>query len=173
MKIQPLGIEGALEVVPMQHVDARGTFAEWYRFDEIAAEVGHPLRLAQANLSVSAAGVLRGVHYADVPPGQAKYVSCVRGAGIDVIVDIRVGSADQHELTDDATLLYLCSEPYAPQREHAVHAFDPDLGIDWPIERPFLSARDAAAPTLAEARRLGRLPDFAVCAEYTRSLRTG
>jgi dTDP-4-dehydrorhamnose 3,5-epimerase len=199
MKIQPLGIEGALEVVPMQHVDARGTFAEWYRFDEIAAEVGHPLRLAQANLSVSAAGVLRGVHYADVPPGQAKYVSCVRGAGIDVIVDIRVGSptfgqwvmvrlddVDRRAvyiaeglghafcaLTDDATLLYLCSEPYAPQREHAVHAFDPDLGIDWPIERPFLSARDAAAPTLAEARRLGRLPDFAVCAEYTRSLRTG
>jgi dTDP-4-dehydrorhamnose 3,5-epimerase len=199
MKIRPLGIEGAFEVTPQQHGDARGTFAEWYRFDQVAAEVGHPLRLAQANISVSAAGVVRGVHYADVPPGQAKYVGCLRGAGIDVIVDLRVGSptfgqwemvrlddADRRAvyiaeglghafcaLTDDATLLYLCSETYAPRRERVIHPLDPDLAIAWPVQRPVLSDRDTAGPGLAEARERGLLPDFAVCAEYTRSLRTG
>jgi dTDP-4-dehydrorhamnose 3,5-epimerase len=199
MKIRSLGIEGAYEITPVQHADPRGTFAEWYRFDQLAAEVGHPLRLAQANISVSAAGVVRGVHYADVPPGQAKYVGCVRGGGIDVIVDIRVGSptfgqwvmvhlddTDRRAvyiaeglghafcaLTGEATLLYLCSETYAPQRERTVNPLDPELGIDWPTPEPLLSPRDAAAPTLAEARGRGDLPDFAVCAEYTRSLRTG
>jgi dTDP-4-dehydrorhamnose 3,5-epimerase len=199
MKIRQLGIEGAYEITPTQHTDARGTFAEWYRFDHLEAELGHPLRLAQANVSVSAAGVVRGVHYADVPPGQAKYATCVRGAILDVVVDIRVGSPtfgqwasavlDEHDrralyvaeglghafcaLTDDATLIYLCSETYDPAREHSVHALDPELGISWPSERPLLSPRDADAPSLARARADGRLPDFAACSEYTRSLRTG
>jgi len=92
MKIRPLGIEGAYEITPVQHGDGRGVFLEWYRFDTLAAEVGHPLHLAQANISISAGGVVRGIHYADTPPGQAKYVTCTRGAILDVIVDIRVGS---------------------------------------------------------------------------------
>jgi dTDP-4-dehydrorhamnose 3,5-epimerase len=199
MKIRSLGIEGAYEITPVQHSDLRGTFAEWYRFDQLAAEVGHPLRLAQANISVSAAGVVRGVHYADVPPGQAKYVGCVKGSGVDVIVDVRVGSptfgqwvtvrlddTDRRAvyiaeglghafcaLTDEATLLYLCSETYSPPRERTVNPLDPELAIEWPTPEPLLSPRDAAAPTLAEARERGDLPDFAVCTEYTRSLRTG
>ena len=92
MKIRPLGIEGAYEITPVQHGDDRGVFLEWYRFDTLAAELGHPLRLAQANISISAGEVVRGIHYADTPPGQAKYVTCTRGAILDVIVDIRVGS---------------------------------------------------------------------------------
>jgi len=74
MKIRPLVIEGAYEITPDIRGDDRGMFMEWYRFDHIAAEVGHPFQLAQANISVSAKGVVRGIHYADVPPGQAKYV---------------------------------------------------------------------------------------------------
>jgi dTDP-4-dehydrorhamnose 3,5-epimerase len=196
VKIRPLGIEGAFEVTPAQHGDPRGLFLEWYRFDALAAEVGHPLRLAQANMSVSARGVVRGIHYADVPPGQAKYVTCVRGAVLDVVVDLRVGSptfgrwegvrlddVDRRAvylaeglghgfcaLTDDATLTYLCSETYNPAGEHAVHPLDPDLAIAWPADEPVLSARDAAAPTLAEARAGGRLPDHEVCAGYTAGL---
>ncbi len=92
MKIRPLEIEGAFEITPVLRGDARGTFLEWYRLDRLAADVGHPFRLAQANMSVSAAGVVRGIHFADVPPGQAKYVTCTRGAFLDVVVDIRVGS---------------------------------------------------------------------------------
>ncbi|HEX6873619.1 MAG TPA: dTDP-4-dehydrorhamnose 3,5-epimerase family protein [Micromonosporaceae bacterium] len=199
MKIRPLAIEGAFEITPTQHSDARGTFLEWYRMDQIAAEVGHPLPLAQANISVSAAGVLRAIHFADVPPGQAKYVTCTRGAGLDVVVDLRVGSptfgqwdsvrlddVDRRAvylgvglghgfcaLTDQATLMYLCSQPYAPTREHTVHGLDPDLAIDWPVAQPLLSERDAAAPSFRQAMERGILPDYHICREYTHSLRTG
>jgi dTDP-4-dehydrorhamnose 3,5-epimerase len=198
MKIRALSIAGAWEVTPQQHGDARGMFMELYRFDKLAEVVGHPLTLAQANLSTSARGVLRGVHFADVPPGQAKYVSCVRGAGIDVVVDIRLGSptfgrweairlddVDRRAvyigeglghafcaLTDDATLSYFCSATYNPTGEHTVHPLDPDLAIEWPVEEPLLSDRDAAAPSLADARAAGLLPSYGTCVAYTESLRT-
>ena len=198
MKIRPLAIDGAWEITPELHGDARGLFLEWYRFDRLAEEVGHRLRVAQSNISVSARDVVRGIHFAIVPPGQAKYVTCVRGAVFDVAVDLRVGSPtfgrwesvrldDSRRaaaylaegighgfcaLTDDATLSYLCSEVYAPQREHAVHPLDPDLGIEWPAGTPVLSERDAAAPTLAEANARGLLPDYEACLDWTRSLRS-
>ena len=199
MKIGPLEIEGAFEITPVLRGDARGTFLEWYRLDRLAADVGHPFRLAQANMSVSAAGVVRGIHFADVPPGQAKYVTCTRGAFLDVVVDIRVGSptfgrweavrlddVDRRAvylseglghgvcaLSDDSTLLYLCSETYSPAREHVVHPLDPELGIEWPVASPTLSERDAEAPTLALAQKRGILPDYRVCRDFAPSLRTG
>lgn len=198
MRIEPLAIEGAWEITPQLHGDPRGLFTEWYRFDKLAAEVGHPLRLAQGNLSVSSRGVVRGIHFADVPPGQAKYVTCVRGAVLDVIVDLRVGSPtfgrwqgvrlDEEQrkavyiseglghgfcaLTDDATLSYLCSETFNPTGEHGVHPLDPDLGIEWPADVPQLSAKDTAAPSLSEAVASGLLPDYAACRAFTESLRT-
>ncbi|MFI6153382.1 dTDP-4-dehydrorhamnose 3,5-epimerase [Kitasatospora sp. NPDC051170] len=197
MKFRELSIEGAFEVTPQQHGDPRGLFMEWYRFDHLQEVVGHPLRLAQGNLSVSAKDVVRGIHFADIPPGQAKYVSCVRGAVLDVIVDLRVGSPtfgkwefvrlDDVErksvyiaeglghgfcaLSDDATLSYVCSETYNPTGEHAVHPLDPDLAIEWPTDAPQLSARDAAAPTLAEAIASGLLPEYEKCRAYTEGLR--
>ena len=198
MKIRPLSIDGAWEITPVQHGDPRGLFMEWYRFDHLAEAVGHPLRLAQANLSTSARGVVRGIHFADVPPSQAKYVTCVRGAVVDVIVDLRSGSPTfgQHEmvrldevdrravylaegfghgfcaLTDDATLTYLCSETFAPTREHAVHPLDPELGIAWPAEVPQLSAKDEAAPTLAEWIANRALPDYEECQRYYASMKS-
>lgn len=193
MKIRPLSIDGAWEVTPQQHADRRGRFLEWYRHDLLTEAVGHPLRLAQANLSVSARGVVRGIHYADVPPGQAKYITCVRGAVLDVVVDLRRGSPgfgrweavrlddlDRQAvylaeglghgvcaLTDDATIAYLCSTGYHPAAEHAVHPLDPTLGIDWPTPEPVLSGRDAAAPALADAP----LPDYQACLARYRALR--
>ncbi|MFZ3499726.1 dTDP-4-dehydrorhamnose 3,5-epimerase [Streptomyces sp. 5.8] len=197
MKFRELSIEGVFEVTPQQHGDPRGMFMEWYRFDRLAEVVGHPLNLAQANLSVSQRGVVRGIHFADVPRGQAKYVTCVRGAVLDVIVDIRVGSptfgrvegvrlddVDRRAvylpegmghgfcaLTDDATLSYICSETYNPTGEHSIHPLDPALGIDWPADVPLLSARDDAAPSMAEVTAAGLLPDYAACIEFTESLR--
>jgi dTDP-4-dehydrorhamnose 3,5-epimerase len=183
MKIRPLAIDGAAELVPALHGDPRGLFLEWFRPDHLAAETGHTMAVAQANMSVSAKGVVRGIHFADVPPGQAKYVTCVRGAVLDVIVDIRpfsptfgqwdsvrLAEEDRHAvfisaglghgfcaLTDDATLVYLCSETYNPAAEHTIHPLDPELAIAWPAETPLLSDRDAAAPSLAQARSLGLL----------------
>jgi dTDP-4-dehydrorhamnose 3,5-epimerase len=197
VKIRPLTIEGAFEVTPVQHGDARGAFMEFYRFDHLAAAVGHPLNLAQGNLSVSARDVVRGIHFADVPPGQAKYVTCVKGSVLDVIVDIRVGSPtfgsweavrlDDEErkavylaeglghgfcaLTEGATVSYLCSTEYRPGAEHGIHPLDPELGIVWPAETPLLSGKDSQAPTLAEARERGLLPRYEECREYAASQR--
>jgi dTDP-4-dehydrorhamnose 3,5-epimerase len=197
MKVNPLSIEGAWEFIPQQHGDARGLFLEWYKADVMAEAVGHPLGLEQGNLSVSAAGVVRGIHFADVPPGQAKYVTCVRGAVLDVIVDVRVGSPtfgrweavrlDEQDrravylseglghgfcaLTDDATVTYLCSEGYAPERERTVHPLDPEIGIEWPVTAvPELSAKDAQGPTLAQAREAGILPVYEECLAFRDSL---
>ena len=192
MKIRPMTIAGAFEVTPMQYRDPRGTFLEWYRFDRLAEAVGHPLGLAQANLSTSARGVIRGIHYADVPPGQAKYVTCVAGAVLDVVVDIRVGSPtfgqwesvrlDDEErgavylaeglghgfcaLTESATVTYLCSTTYRPGHEHGIDPLDPSLGIEWPAAEPVLSEKDAAAPSLATAQAAGGLPQWETCFTY-------
>lgn len=158
MKIEPLPIDGAFEITPRLHPDARGVFLEAYKADVLAEAIGHRFTLAQSNVSVSAAGVLRGVHFADVPPGQAKYVTCLRGAFLDVVVDLRVGSptfgrwasvliddVDRKAvylaeglghavcaLEDDSTVLYLCSTGYDPGAEHGVNPLDPELGIEWP-----------------------------------------
>jgi len=197
VKIRPMTVAGAWEVTPAQHGDSRGTFLEWYRFDTLAAAIGHPLELAQANLSVSARAVVRGIHFADVPPGQAKYVTCVTGAVLDVVVDIRVGSPTfgqwESVLLDDeqrravylaeglghgfcalserATVAYLCSSTYRPGHEHGIHPLDAELGIVWPATTPLLSARDAAAPSLAEARETGLLPRHDDCSTYIGSAR--
>ena len=197
MQIRALAVPDAYELTPQAFVDDRGVFLEWYRFEDLEQAVGHPLRLAQANLSVSRAGTVRGLHYAQTPPGQAKYVTCVRGAVLDVIVDIRVGSAtfgvwDSVRLDDvdhravylaeglahafvalsDATVTYLCSQVYHPTREHGINPLDPDIGITWPAGLDLLlSPKDEQAPSLQEAQLAGLLPDYATCVEYTASLR--
>src|SRR5258708_8521954 len=90
--MEPLGIPGAWVFTPRIHLDGRGSFFELFRGGEISGDVGHALKVAQANCSVSRRGVIRGIHFADVPPGQAKYVTCVSGTVIDVVVDLRAGS---------------------------------------------------------------------------------
>lgn len=158
MTFRELAVPGAWEFTPRQHGDPRGVFLEYFQGEPFRGVSGHDFDLQQANCSVSAAGVLRGIHYADVPPGQAKYVTCAKGAVLDVVVDIRVGSptfgtwdtvllddTDRRaiylaeglghaflSLEDDSTVLYLCSTSYTPGREHGIHPLDPDVGIVWP-----------------------------------------
>ncbi|MBF0686343.1 MAG: dTDP-4-dehydrorhamnose 3,5-epimerase family protein [Cellulomonas sp.] len=204
MHYRELNVPGAWEITPQQHGDPRGVFLEYFKSGPFGEATGHAFDLQQANCSVSAAGVLRGIHFADVPPGQAKYVTCAKGAVLDVVVDIRVGSptfgrwdsvllddVDRRaiylgeglghafvSLEDDSTVLYLCSSGYAPGREHGIHPLDAEIGITWPTTArdgsPLtlqLSDKDTAAPTLAEARAAGLLPDAAAVDEYLRSLR--
>lgn len=198
MELRELAVPDAWEITPEQFADDRGVFLEWYRFEPFRAAAGHPLRAAQGNCSVSRRGVVRGVHFADVPPGQAKYVTCLSGAVLDVVVDLRVGSPAYGRwdavrlddasrravyvaeglghafmaLTDGATVCYLCSEPYAPGREHGVHPLDPALGIDWPAGiAPVLSPKDAAAPPLERAAATGLLPAYQDCLAYYAKLR--
>jgi dTDP-4-dehydrorhamnose 3,5-epimerase len=186
VQIRELSVSGSYEITPVQRADDRGVFLEWYRFDALAEAVGHPLDLRQANTSVSKRGVVRGIHYADLPPGQAKYVTVTHGAVIDFVVDIRVGSPtfgswDQVRLdtvdrraiylaeglghafvalTDDATVSYLVSDTYNAAAEHGIDPLDPEIGLEFPGEAGelLLSPKDTEAPSLREARDSGLLP---------------
>ncbi|SDO26299.1 dTDP-4-dehydrorhamnose 3,5-epimerase [Nakamurella panacisegetis] len=197
MQVRELAVPGAFEFTPVQHGDERGLFLEWFKVDKLRDAAGHRLELAQANMSVSKAGSLRGIHYADVPPGQAKYVTCAAGAVIDYIIDLRVGSptfgavdavrldtVDRRAvylseglghgflaLEDGSTLSYLCSTGYAPGREHAINPLDPALGLPLPTDVEFtLSDKDQAAPTLTEAVAGGLLPTWDACQAYVATL---
>src|SRR6202044_2393676 len=90
--MEPISIGGAWTFTPAVHRDDRGYFLEWFRAGELADSIGYWPQTAQANCSVSRRGVIRGIHFSAVPPGQAKSVTCVSGAVLDVIVDLRVGS---------------------------------------------------------------------------------
>lgn len=183
MEVRPLGIAQAWEFTSREFIDPRGGFKEMYRSGELAKLIGAPMHLAQVNISRSREGVVRGIHYADVPPGQAKYVMCIRGEIRDIVVDLRRSSPtygkweathlteDNHKAVyigeglghgfvalTDATVLYLTSSEYDPKREHAVHALDRDLAIDWGVTEPLLSEKDRTAPSLAMAYATERLP---------------
>lgn len=197
MHARALNIDGAWEFTPKAFGDERGVFLEWFKAEAFREAVGLNLIVQQANQSVSARGVVRGVHSAAVPPGQAKYVYCPRGAVLDVVIDIRVGSPtfgtwdavqlDDVErravyvaeglghafmsLADGSTVTYLCSTPYNPSREFGIQPMDPDLALPWPRDvAPLLSEKDAAAPTLRDARDQGLLPSYAECQRFYASL---
>ncbi len=197
MEVRELAVPGAFEFRPRVFPDTRGLFVCPFEEETFLKAVGHPLRLAQTNHSQSRRGVIRGLHYADVPPGQAKYVYCPQGSLLDVVVDIRVGSPtfgrwdavrlDPVEfravyvpeglahgmmaLEDDTVIAYLCSTGYNPGREHAIDPLDPALGLPWPAVEAVLSDKDGAAPSLAEARAAGMLPEYADCQAHYQRLR--
>lgn len=197
MQITPGALTGVWCFEPVVRGDDRGVFLEAFTATSFQEATGHHFDLRQMNISVSKAGTVRGVHFADVPPGQAKYVQCLAGSVLDVVVDIRVGSPTfgQWEavelddvtrralyiseglghafcaLSDSATVAYLCSQPYAPTREHGVHPLDPALGLPWPDGADsLLSPKDAAAPLLAQALQEGLLPDYGACEAFIATL---
>jgi dTDP-4-dehydrorhamnose 3,5-epimerase len=198
MQVRELDIAGSWEFTPPAFPDHRGMFAAPFQGEAFVEAVGYPLRLAQTNHSVSRRGTIRGVHFADVPPGQAKYVYCARGALLDFVIDLRVGSPtfgqwDSVELddttlnavylpeglghafvalADDTAMSYLCSTGYHPGGEHGIDPFDRDLALPWPTNiEPILSDKDTAAPSLAEAQRTGLLPQYADCLSFYQQLR--
>lgn len=190
-----MSISGAWLFTPALHHDDRGVFCESFTRQSFKDAVGHEFTVKQSNVSSSSRGVLRGIHFTDVPPGQAKYVLCSAGQIMDVVVDVRVGSptfgrwealelnSESRQalylaeglghafcaLSENATVNYMCSEPYSPAREHGIHPLDDELGIAWPQQFELhLSAKDSAAPSLAEASALGLLPTYESCArQYT------
>lgn len=182
-----LTVQGAFEFTPAVFPDHRGVFVDSFQHTAFTAAAGHPFSLAQASQSRSRRGVVRGVHFTAAPPGMAKYVHCTRGRALDLVVDLRVGSPtfgrwdtvhlDQEHcrstylpvgvghafvaLEDDTTMVYLMSGDYVPGNEHAISPLDPDLALPLDLDGdPVLSQRDRDAPTLAQALRLGILPDY-------------
>jgi dTDP-4-dehydrorhamnose 3,5-epimerase len=198
VQIRELSIPDSYEITPVQFKDDRGVFLEWYRFDALEAAVGHSLSLRQGNTSVSHRGVVRGVHFADYPIGQAKYVTVTHGAVLDYVIDIRVGSpmygkwesvlldtVDRRAiylaeglghafvaLTDDATVSYLVTDVYNPRAEHGITPLDPEVALVFPESAgsPLLSPKDVQAPTLEQARERGLLPTWESARSYYSSL---
>ena len=164
-------------------------------------EVGHSLNLMQGNTSVSKKGVVRGIHFADIPPGQAKYVTTVHGAVLDFVIDIRLGSPTFGQwdsvllddvdrkaiylgeglghafvaLTENATVSYLVSDTYNPSREHGLNPLDSEIGLIFPKEvgELLLSPKDSEAPSLADAAAQGLLPGWDEARAFYDSLNTG
>lgn len=177
MQVRSLSIDGAWEFTPHVHSDSRGQFFEAFAAASLDL-IGKKLTLTQVNVSVSEGRVIRGIHGVRVPPGQAKYVMCLFGEILDVVVDLRpdsttFGSWDTTTLDDvsrralyvspglghafqvtspSATVAYLTDSPYSPSDEFAINPLDPILKIPWlPLGEPILSKRDATAQSFREA----------------------
>lgn len=187
MKLTPLGIEGAWLVESPVWRDDRGLFREWFKAEEIKNITDRGFGIEQANISVSSAGTLRGIHYSIAPLGQAKWITCVAGSIKDVIVDIRVESltfgkwvevlltGDSGQaifigeglghgfltLEDNTAVAYLVSTPFSPMDEFEINPMDERIGINWGMDFGELkiSVKDQNAPTLAERLAEGKLPN--------------
>lgn len=178
MEWEPLRIAGAWVFTPTIRVDERGPFLESYTARSLREATGRQLELAQLNVSVSHKGVVRGLHACRVPPGQAKYVQCVAGEVLDVVVDIDPTSSTfgQHAgivlnesdrravfvseglahgfcaRSTSATVVYATSSAYDPGAEFSINPLDPELAIPWLRGHALvISEKDRQAPTLREA----------------------
>lgn len=173
-------LPGVIVFEPRRFGDARGFFVETFQAERYAA-AGVPGPFVQDNLSRSTHNVLRGLHL-QYPRSQGKLVSVLRGAVLDVAVDVRVGSPTFGKhfamelseengrqmfvprgfahgfvvLSETADFFYKCDGPYSPTDEITVRWCDPALGIDWRVDNPQVSAKDAAAPLLSEIPNLPR-----------------
>ncbi|MGE5385899.1 MAG: dTDP-4-dehydrorhamnose 3,5-epimerase [Betaproteobacteria bacterium] len=179
MKITPLSIPDVLLVEPKVFGDARGFFYESFNLAGFETATGLHCDFVQDNHSMSARGVLRGLHYQLPPHAQDKLVRVVRGEVFDVAVDVRAGSPtlgrwvgarlsgeNKHQLwipagfahgfvviSEQAEFLYKTTDYYSPADERCIAWNDPQIGIDWPIEEaPILSEKDRAGTPLALAQ---------------------
>ena len=176
IKIYAAPLAGVVEIVAPVFADERGFFTEAYN-RERWAEAGFHEQFVQDNLSLSAKGVLRGMHYQLHPWGMGKLMRVLTGAAFDVLVDLRSGSptygkwmgrhleaADPRwlfappgfahgflALEDDTRMYYKCTSFYRPEAERALRYNDPELGIEWPVSVTSLSEKDAAAPLFCDA----------------------
>jgi dTDP-4-dehydrorhamnose 3,5-epimerase len=179
IETRELGLQGVLEIRPRRFADERGFFSETFNADSFAA-AGIDLKFVQDNHSFSVAkGVLRGLHYQLPPRAQEKLVRVMRGAILDVAVDIRRGSPDFGKwvalevsaerwnqilvpkgfahgfltLCEDTEVLYKVTDIYSPAHERSIRFDDPDIGIEWPLPAAslVLSEKDRVAPLLRAA----------------------
>jgi dTDP-4-dehydrorhamnose 3,5-epimerase len=199
--LRSLAIPDDVELTPEQYPDDRGVFLEQFRSDRLAEYLGYAPTVAQVNVSVSARGVVRGIHYADIPPGQSKYVTVAAGRILDYVIDLRVGSPTFGEweavplddelrravflaeglghafvaLSEQATVSYLVSDIFRPEREHGISPLDPEIDLSFPEDAGelVLSPKDRAAPTLTHALAAGSLPTWEQAQERYAALREG
>jgi dTDP-4-dehydrorhamnose 3,5-epimerase len=178
MDVLPTALPEVLVIQPKLLGDQRGFFLETYQFARYSSH-GITRPFIQDNLSRSSYGVLRGLHLQN-PMSQGKLIGVMRGRVMDVAVDVRVGSPNfgRHvavELSDEnyrqvwvprgfahgfvvlsesADCFYKCDEFYSPNDQIVIRWNDPIIGVNWGVEKPVLSERDATAPLLSEIKNL-------------------
>ena len=196
MKAQPLKISGSWKIEFQKFDDNRGFFYESFKEEDFKKLIGRNLNIKQTNTSSSSRGSVRGIHYALVPPSQAKLVQCQRGSIKDYVIDIRVGSPtfgqfEEIELNENSAsavfieeglahafvalenqtvVTYFVTEKYNPEREKGINPFDKTLNVKWPDLEPILSEKDKQAISLQEAKNQGLLPSFDECKKFIKSL---
>jgi dTDP-4-dehydrorhamnose 3,5-epimerase len=196
MKAQPLKISGSWKIEFQKFDDNRGFFYESFKEEDFKKLIGRNLNIKQTNTSSSSKGSVRGIHYALVPPSQAKLVQCQRGSIKDYVIDIRVGSPtfgqfEEIELDENSAsavfieeglahafvalenqtvVTYFVTEKYNPEREKGINPFDKTLNVKWPDLELILSEKDKQAITIEEAKNQGLLPSFDECKKFIKSL---
>jgi len=175
MNLYELPLKGAWVVEPALFNDTRGVFFEWFQGPAFTEKTGISFNVKQANCSISGKGVIRGIHFAGYPPGQAKFVTCLTGSVFDVLVDLRIGSStfgkwksviiDSRKpkvvyipsgighafmsLEEKSTFIYLCDQNYNPSNEFDLNALDGEINISWPDDIEIIqSDKDRKAPNL-------------------------
>jgi dTDP-4-dehydrorhamnose 3,5-epimerase len=196
MKAQPLKISGSWKIEFQKFDDNRGFFYESFKEEDFKKLIGRNLNIKQTNTSSSSKGSVRGIHYALVPPSQAKLVQCQRGSIKDYVIDIRIGSPtfgqfEEIELSENSAsavfieeglahafvalenqtvVTYFVTEKYNPEREKGINPFDKTLNVKWPNLELILSEKDKQAISLEEAKNQGLLPTFDECQKFIKSL---
>jgi dTDP-4-dehydrorhamnose 3,5-epimerase len=196
MKAHPLKISGSWKIEFQKFEDNRGFFYESFKAEEFQKLFGRNFDIKQTNTSSSSKGSVRGIHYALVPPSQAKLVQCQRGSIKDYVIDIRIGSPTfgQFEelaldeksasavfieeglahafvaLENNTVVTYYVSEKYNPEREKGINPFDKKLNVKWPDVELILSEKDKVALSLDQAKSEGLLPIFDDCKTFIKSL---
>jgi dTDP-4-dehydrorhamnose 3,5-epimerase len=184
MEFRKTEINGVWLTQSKIHKDERGTFQECSKFMASLNQTSERFEVAQTNTSKSKKGAVRGLHFSLEPAGQWKWISCLSGSILDVVVDIRLNSPTfsrniQVELDgengmgvliqanlahgfqsteSDSIVVYNLSSEYNPDLEYAINPLDADLNIDWPISQMIISNKDTNAPSLTQLRQLGKLP---------------
>jgi dTDP-4-dehydrorhamnose 3,5-epimerase len=196
MKAHPLKISGSWKIEFQKFEDNRGFFYESFKAEEFQKQFGRNFDIKQTNTSSSSKGSVRGIHYALVPPSQAKLVQCQSGSIKDYVIDIRIGSPTfgQFEeitldeksasaifieeglahafvaLENNTIVTYYVSEKYNPEREKGINPFDKTLNVKWPDIKLILSEKDKEAISLEESKNQGLLPSFDGCKAFIKSL---
>jgi dTDP-4-dehydrorhamnose 3,5-epimerase len=171
MEFTELSLKGLWQVNHKAFDDDRGSFHEWFKSSLIMENTGREFKVAQSNTSTSKKNALRGIHYSTAPEGQAKWVTCLAGKILDVIVDLRPLSKTFKEwvsveldskspqsllipegmghaflaLDELNVVSYLLTSKYNPDKEHEINPFDLDLGINWPDSNFIISQKDKSA----------------------------
>ena len=197
MGAKELKIKGSWEISLEQFIDNRGSFFESFRLNSLENIIGRKFDVKQSNTSISRAGSIRGIHFAQVPPSQAKYIQCQKGSILDFVIDVRVGSPTfgQHvsielnskipkaifieeglahafiALEDDTIVTYFVNQYFNPTNEKAINPLDSEISINWGNLKYLISEKDKNAKTLSEMQELGHLPIYEDCLKLIKTLK--